>query len=111
MVKLMKTGIKYSFIVSVLAATLGLMMAVPVTAQTLTTLYSFTQFTPISNTDGAAPKAGLILSENRLYGTAFAGGSSLNGTVFAVNTDGTGFTNLHTFTTTSSPSYTNSDRS
>ena len=26
------------------------------------------------------------------------GGSSGNGTVFAVNTDGTGFTNLHSFT-------------
>ena len=28
----------------------------------------------------------------------FANGSAANGTVFAVNTDGTGFTNLYSFT-------------
>ncbi|HAO77976.1 MAG TPA: hypothetical protein DCQ92_03170 [Verrucomicrobia subdivision 3 bacterium] len=33
-----------------------------------------------------------------MYGTAYYGGSGGNGTVFAVNTDGTGFTNLHSFT-------------
>jgi uncharacterized repeat protein (TIGR03803 family) len=48
--------------------------------------------------DGTGP-AGLIISGNILYGTTFygSGGSSLNGTVFAVNTDGTGFTTLYTF--------------
>ena len=51
-----------------------------------------------TNSDGANPFAGLILSGNTLYGTAEGGGSSGNGTVFAVNTDGTGFTNLHSFT-------------
>ena len=50
------------------------------------------------NSDGANPRAGLILSGNTLYGTASNGGTSGNGTVFAVNTDGTGFTNLHSFT-------------
>ena len=47
--------------------------------------------------DGAYPYAGLILSGNKLYGTAYGGGSSSNGTVFALNTDGTGFATLHTF--------------
>ena len=42
--------------------------------------------------------AGLILSGNTLYGTTTGGGSSGNGTVFAINTDGTGFTTLHSFT-------------
>jgi len=72
-----------------------------------TTLHSF-----IYISDGAVPDGGLILSGNTLYGTAFAGGSSSRGTVFAVNTDGTGFTNLHSFTassTNSSGVYTNSD--
>ena len=41
---------------------------------------------------------GLILSGNTLYGTAYYGGSAGNGTVFALNTNGTGFTTLHTFT-------------
>src|ERR1019366_761220 len=48
--------------------------------------------------DGAQPYAGLILSGNTLCGTALIGGSSGNGTVFAVNTDGTAFTILHSFT-------------
>lgn len=49
--------------------------------------------------DGASPAAGMILSGNTLYGTAVSGGSSGHGTVFKVNTDGTGFTALHDFTT------------
>jgi len=53
----------------------------------------------VTNSDGANPSAGLVLSGNTLYGTANAGGTSGNGTVFKVNTDGTGFTNLHSFTT------------
>ena len=44
------------------------------------------------------PSAGLVLSGNTLYGTAFNGGSSGVGTVFAVNTNGTGFKTLHSFT-------------
>src|ERR1035441_6812738 len=44
-----------------------------------------------------APRAGLILSGNTLYGTAETGGASDDGTVFAVNTDGTGFRTLHNF--------------
>jgi uncharacterized repeat protein (TIGR03803 family) len=41
----------------------------------------------------------LILSanSNTLYGTTTSGGSSGNGTVFAIQTDGTGFTNLYNF--------------
>jgi len=40
----------------------------------------------------------MILSGNTLYGTTELGSTNGNGTVFAVNTDGTGFTNLYTFT-------------
>ncbi|HEY2103816.1 MAG TPA: choice-of-anchor tandem repeat GloVer-containing protein, partial [Chthoniobacterales bacterium] len=49
------------------------------------------------STDGARPSAGLVLSGNRLFGTTAAGGASGLGTVFALNTDGTGFTLLHSF--------------
>jgi len=49
------------------------------------------------NTDGAFPSAGLILSSNTLYGTADYGGSSGSGTVFKVNTNGTGFRTVHSF--------------
>ena len=80
-------------------AVLGLMQAGRATAQTFTTLYSFTAYPSgySTNSDGANPEAGLILSGNTLYGTAEGGGSSGNGTVFRVNIDGTGFTNLHSF--------------
>ena len=54
-----------------------------------------------ANSDGAYPFSRLLLSGNTLYGTAQCGGTAGWGTVFAVNTDGTGFTNLHNFTATS----------
>ena len=63
-------------------------------------LHSFTGTGEDANdSDGASPQAGLVLSGNTLYGTASRGGNSGSGTVFAVNTNGTGFTNLHSFTT------------
>jgi uncharacterized repeat protein (TIGR03803 family) len=62
------------------------------------TLYSFSATDGNgNNSDGANPQAGLILSGNTLYGTAAYGGTSGAGTIFAVNTDGTGFTNLYNF--------------
>jgi uncharacterized repeat protein (TIGR03803 family) len=69
-----------------------------------TNLHSFT-----GGSDGAGPNAGVILSGNTLYGTAEQGGSSANGTVFAVNTNGTGFANLYSFTARDPVTYTNSD--
>jgi len=90
-------------------------LAINAPAQTFTTLHSFTAVDPTysTNSDGASPVAGLILSTNTLYGTANDGGSSANGTVFAVNTDGSGFTNLHSFTALSGSPFpiTNSDGS
>jgi uncharacterized repeat protein (TIGR03803 family) len=49
--------------------------------------------------------AGLILSGNTLYGTTYHGGSSGNGTVFKINTDGSDFTTLYSFTALSSIYY------
>jgi uncharacterized repeat protein (TIGR03803 family) len=50
------------------------------------------------NAEGAYPGAGLVLSEGTLYGTAHSGGRAGYGTVFKLNTDGTSFTVLHSFT-------------
>jgi uncharacterized repeat protein (TIGR03803 family) len=49
----------------------------------------------------------LVVSGNTLYGTTASGAESGHGTVFAVQLDGTGFTNLHNFGPTISN--TNSD--
>jgi uncharacterized repeat protein (TIGR03803 family) len=67
------------------------------------TLHNFAQSSPNSafiytNYDGANPYRRLVLSGNTLYGVAWEGGSFGNGTVFKVNTDGTGFSILHTGT-------------
>jgi uncharacterized repeat protein (TIGR03803 family) len=101
----MKTHVKKPFLLPTLITALGLLLADRVTAQTFTTLHNFTTATETAyqifpNSDGAYPVAPLILSGNTLYGTATYGGTNGTGTVFAVNTDGTGFTNLHTFSPT-----------
>jgi uncharacterized repeat protein (TIGR03803 family) len=89
----MKTHIKNLFVLPVLMAGLGLMMlAGPATAQVFKTLHTFT-----GGSDGANPFAGLILSGSTLYGTADSGGSSGYGTLFAINTSGTGFRVLVSF--------------
>jgi uncharacterized repeat protein (TIGR03803 family) len=50
-----------------------------------------------TNNDGSGPTDGLILSSNTLYGTTSLGGRTGFGTIFALATDGTGFTILHSF--------------
>ncbi len=57
------------------------------------TLYSFT-----NGADGANPAGSLTLSGGTLFGTAKNGGHSYSGTIFSIETNGTGFTNLYTFT-------------
>lgn len=66
--------------------------------QTLTTLHNFSSTINGTNWDGAYPNGGLLSSGNTLYGTASGGGIEGYGTVFAVNSDGSGFTNLYDFT-------------
>lgn len=60
-------------------------------------LKSFSPLLNNTNADGAYPRADLILSGNVLYGTTYSGGVSSNGVVFRINTDGSAFTNLHSF--------------
>jgi uncharacterized repeat protein (TIGR03803 family) len=80
----------------------------PAEAQPFTTLYNFTGLS-----DGSLPAAGLMLSGNTFYGTASSGGNAgFNGAVFALNANGTDFTNLYDFSegaTNSTGLYTNND--
>jgi uncharacterized repeat protein (TIGR03803 family) len=61
-------------------------------------LHTFNELANHTNDDGAVPLAGLVLKECILYGAAQYGGTFGNGTIFALNTDGTNFRNLHSFT-------------
>ena len=58
-----------------------------------TILHSFT-----NSPDGSYPQAGLVLSGSTLYGTTFNGGTnSGSGTLFSLNTNGTGYAVLYNF--------------
>jgi uncharacterized repeat protein (TIGR03803 family) len=78
-----------------------------------TNLYTFSALVNNTNFDGAAPLAALLIYGGTLYGTANAGGTGGSGTIFAINTDGTGFTNLYSFSATTytgqGNNFTNSD--
>ncbi len=87
----MRMRIKYPFLLPALIAGLGLILAGRVTAQIFTTLHGFTaesydySIGAETNSDGAEPESGLVLSGNTLYGTAYDGGSSGYGTVFSLS--------------------------
>jgi uncharacterized repeat protein (TIGR03803 family) len=87
---------KILFRLLLLMTALGLMLTGRVTAQTFTVLHSLTL------DEGFNLFAPLVLSSNILYGAAQGGPGGIspnqNGNLFKLNTDGTGFTNLHTFT-------------
>ncbi len=71
----------------------GTVFSINIDGAGFTNLYSFT-----NGADGRYPYSGVILSGGALYGTAYQGGHSHNGTVFSLKTNGTGFANLHAFT-------------
>jgi uncharacterized repeat protein (TIGR03803 family) len=97
----MKNHLQNLFVLPALMAGLGLILTNPATAQTFTPLYSFT-----NSPDGAYPQGNLVLSGNTLYGTTSQGGilnsnNGLgNGTVFAININGSNYTNLYLFGST-----------
>jgi len=57
----------------------------------------FTNLHSLVYTNGITPYAGLVLAGNTLYGSSVNGGNSSSGTIFKINTDGTGFTNMYSF--------------
>ena len=89
----------------------GTLFKVTTNGAGFTNFYSFSAASgsPATNSDGAFPACELVLSGNTLYGTAPEGGNSGSGTIFKVNTDGSGFEVLHHFTTTAGLLSTNSD--
>jgi hypothetical protein len=63
-----------------------------------TTLHTFPNYTVYSGEEGSVFPSGVVQgSDGRLYGTTLGGIGGVSGTVFALNTDGTGYTELHVF--------------
>ena len=62
-----------------------------------------------TNSDGAVPWGGLILSGDTLYGTTSSGGAGGFGTVFSVKTNGSNFATLYSFTAQDPVTWTNAD--
>jgi uncharacterized repeat protein (TIGR03803 family) len=58
----------------------------------LTVLHTFST----NSDDSSSPSAGVVVSADRLYGSA-KGGAFGQGTVYTLKVDGSGFTNLHSF--------------
>jgi uncharacterized repeat protein (TIGR03803 family) len=90
----------------------GTIFALNINTLAITNLHNFTALSnsaPFGNIDGATPMGPLILSGNVLYGTASKGGTSGDGTVFRLNTDGTDFTNLYSFSAEDPDTGTNTD--
>src|SRR5580658_4673219 len=81
-----------------------LLMAARLEAQTYTNYHNFavikqnTVTFAQTNQDGGNPYATMVISGNTLYGTTAGGGTNGLGTIFKINANGTGFTNIFTFT-------------
>lgn len=88
---------KPAFLLPVLVGALGSVMVGQALGQSFTNLHSFAAVTGSTNAEGADPAAGLVLYTNTLFGTAQQYGSTGSGTIFALNTDGSGFRLVHTF--------------
>jgi uncharacterized repeat protein (TIGR03803 family) len=71
---------------------LGLLLSYHLPAQSLTTLYSF------SDADGSQPQSPLVYSGGTLYGATRYGGETGHGVVFKLDTNGTAFSKVYTFT-------------
>ena len=73
---------------------IGTVFSITTNGTSYSVLHSFT-YLP----DGGSPEAPLLQGANgALYGVTVIGGTNLNGTVFKVNTNGSGYAQLYSFT-------------
>ena len=93
------------------AAGNGTVFSVGTNGNNFATLYSFSAMDPVTgtNTDGAIPYGGLVLSNGVLYGTTMAGGFGESGVIFSLSTNGSNFTVLHQFSQVDPTTKTNTD--
>jgi uncharacterized repeat protein (TIGR03803 family) len=74
----------------------GVIFALTTDGKTFTLLHTF----GATSHDGKNPYGSLLLVGNQLYGTTANGGDYGMGTVFVINTDGSGYARLHSFGST-----------
>lgn len=91
----LNNGVLYGTTYSGGSAGYGTVFAITTNGTGYSILYNFT-----NDFDGANPQSELLWCQGALYGTAGAGGSVGQGTVYKINTDGTGYTVLRSFTNT-----------
>ena len=90
----------------------GVVFSIQTNGTGFTILKNFSPLDAVAgtNSDGANPEAGLLLSGGVLYGTTAYGGISSNGTVFSISTNGTRFKVLKYFTAfATNNTFTNTD--
>jgi uncharacterized repeat protein (TIGR03803 family) len=89
----------------------GVVFSVRTNGSNFTILHNFTPMDWVSatNSDGAIPFGGLLLSNDTLYGTTTAGGFGGCGTIFSMQTNGLYFNVLHHFSPIDSVTGTNAD--
>jgi uncharacterized repeat protein (TIGR03803 family) len=74
----------------------GVLFKLTTNGQTFCPLHFF----PATGHDGKEPYGSLLLVGSQLYGTTAKGGDYNSGTVFVINTDGSGYARLHSFGST-----------
>lgn len=89
----------------------GVVFSMDANGANFTVLHDFEPIDAVTaaNADGAIPCGGLVISNGVIYGTTLAGGAGGKGTVFAINTSGSGFLTLYSFTATDALADTNTD--
>ena len=76
----------------------GTLFSVNTDGSEFSTFYSFSSTVSNTNLDGARPQGALLLVGDTLYGTASTGGAHHFGTLWSVNTNGSAFSTLYSFT-------------
>ena len=89
----------------------GVVFSMNTSGGSFTVLHNFTPLDPVAatNTDGAFPSSGLVLSDGALYGTTLAGGAGGKGVVFSIGANGAGYSVLHHCSATDPLTRTNVD--
>lgn len=77
----------------------GVIFAMNTTGANYTVLHHFSPLDTVTaaNADGAIPGGGLVVSNGVIYGTTLSGGAGGKGAVFAIDTDGSDFLTLYSF--------------